>query len=113
MPPLLRMQWKTTLGRQNREWLFGFAFAWILILAGLLFLWIARHDPVNEGQVGIVSMVLSGGSILGGLWLFSVSARDWREARAQAPNRVLLESGHYCGVCGLVWDQSRQASLND
>jgi hypothetical protein len=111
MPPVLRMQWETALGRAKREWLIAFTFAWILILSGILFLWIARHDPVNEGQMDAISKVLSGGSMLGGLLLFSLSLRDWREGNRQAPKRALLKDGRYCGSCNLVWDQTQQLRL--
>ena len=99
------------LGRVKREWLFAFTFAWLLILGGALFLWIARHDPVNEGQVDAFSKILSGGSILGGLWLFLLSFRDWKEAKAAAPNRALLEAGRYCSSCNLVWGPGRELNL--
>lgn len=113
MSPLLRMQWKAALGEEKREWLIAFTFGWILILGGLLFLWIARHDPVNEGQVDTVSKVLCGGSILVGLVLFALSVREWKEGKRQAPNRVLLSEGRYCAACSLVWNQDRQVNLQE
>lgn len=113
MPPALRMQWKTELGPTKRGWLLAFTFGWILVLGGFLFLWIARHDPVNEGRVDAVSTALIGGSLLCGVWLFAISFRDWKEAKSQSSNHALMSTGRYCGPCSLVWDRDQEVRLQD
>ena len=113
MPPIDRMRWKAGLGGAGREWMLPAGFGCVLVLSGLLFIWISRHDPVHEGRVDALSVALWMGSSLAGLALFALAVRDWTDSKLRNPKRRLLRSGEYCPRCHLAWDGEGQAEPMD